>query len=184
MCQQFIPNVSYLCITKYSEAHTKLINFSPNPTLKVLNTYIYRVDANYETATFTRTPIMSTYLIAFIVSKFTCSAGEDIDTNIPHQVCSRNDTAIDRALANNYGPQLMRTLQNITNITYAEMNIGKMDQVAIPDFSAGAMENWGLVTYRLASLFLDKVFLILPCNSYIYIKMLFSIVYDVRYEKY
>lgn len=91
---------------------------------------------------------MSTYLVAFIVSKFTCTAGANLTSNVPHQVCSRNETTVDRVLANTNGPLLMQILENITNITYSELNIGKMDQVAIPDFDAGAMENWGLVTYR------------------------------------
>jgi hypothetical protein len=30
------------------------------------------------------------------------------------------------------------------------------DQVAVPDFSAGAMENWGLVIYRQTALLFDK----------------------------
>lgn len=42
-------------------------------------------------------------------------------------------------------PDIIQFMENFTNILF---EFEKLDQAAIPDFSAGAMENWALVTYR------------------------------------
>jgi hypothetical protein len=91
---------------------------------------------------------MSTYLIAFVVSDFTCTEGEDLEPGVAYAVCSRDEAKDTREIAVEVGPKLTKVLEEFTGIKYSESTITKMDQFAIPDFSAGAMENWGLLTYR------------------------------------
>ncbi|XP_066141997.1 membrane alanyl aminopeptidase-like [Euwallacea fornicatus] len=105
------------------------------------------VDGGYIKSTYKETTTMSTYLIAFIISEFTCTEGDSIASGVPHRVCSRVEEVEERKFAVEIGPPLLRSLESMTGIKFGEY-MPKMDQVAIPDFSAGAMENWGLVTYR------------------------------------
>lgn len=107
------------------------------------------------TTTFETTPVMSTYLVAFIISEFTCSPGIAVD-GVEFQVCSREEVKDTRERAVEVGSKVIEKLNEYTNFSYTDMQVNKMDQVAIPDFSAGAMENWGLVTYREAALLWNK----------------------------
>lgn len=100
------------------------------------------------TTVFLPSPRMSTYLVAFVVSKFICTEGLPIAANVQHYVCSTPESQNDRLLANEFSAPLMQSLEYITGIPYNYSGLNKMHQVAVPDFSAGAMENWGLVTYR------------------------------------
>lgn len=43
------------------------------------------------------------------------------------------------------GPMILKYYEKFFGIEYP---LPKVDMVAIPDFSSGAMENWGLITYR------------------------------------
>lgn len=90
---------------------------------------------------------MSTYLVAFIVSDF--EQIESTSDNRSEAVYARSAMIEDgRAeYALNISIEILKVLENFTGVSYP---INKMYQAAIPDswFSAGAMENWGLVTYK------------------------------------
>lgn len=89
---------------------------------------------------------MSTYLIAFVISEFTCTDGAEIEDGIPSAVCSQPETENARDLGVDLGPKIIWALQELTGVNFSESGIGKVHQAAIPGFG-GAMENWGLVTY-------------------------------------
>uniref|UniRef100_A0A6Q2YSG2 Aminopeptidase n=1 Tax=Esox lucius TaxID=8010 RepID=A0A6Q2YSG2_ESOLU len=97
---------------------------------------------------FEPTERMSTYLLAFIVSDFDHVTGS---VRIWARRKAVSEGQGDYAL-NVTGPML-RFYEKYYNTSYP---LSKSDQIALPDFNAGAMENWGLITYRETALLFDS----------------------------
>uniref|UniRef100_F1RNU0 Aminopeptidase n=1 Tax=Sus scrofa TaxID=9823 RepID=F1RNU0_PIG len=100
---------------------------------------------------FETTVKMSTYLVAYIVCDFasvsgTASSGVKVSIYASPDKWSQTHYALEASL------KLLDFYENYFNIHYP---LPKLDLVAIPDFESGAMENWGLVTYRETSLLFD-----------------------------
>ena len=60
-------------------------------------------------------------------------------------VWARPEAISQTAYAREIGPKITKFFENYFDLPFP---LPKQDMVAIPDFSAGAMENWGLITYR------------------------------------
>ena len=101
---------------------------------------------------FNKSPLMSTYLLAFIVGEL-----KVVETNkfrVPVRVyCTPDKDSEHGRFAAELGA---RTLEFYEKEFDSKFPLPKMDMVAIPDFAAGAMENWGLVTYRVVDVLLDE----------------------------
>ncbi|XP_022448002.1 endoplasmic reticulum aminopeptidase 2 isoform X1 [Delphinapterus leucas] len=100
---------------------------------------------------FETTVKMSTYLVAYIVCDFnsvsgTASSGVKVSIHAAPDKWSQTHYALEASL------KLLDFYENYFDIHYP---LAKLDLVAIPDFESGAMENWGLVTYRETSLLFD-----------------------------
>ncbi|XP_017885814.1 aminopeptidase M1-like [Ceratina calcarata] len=106
------------------------------------------------TTSFKQTPLMSTYIVAFVVSNYEFE--EDKDSNFTYRVWTRK-TMIKRVdYALEMGRKLLEQLNLYTNISYQTYMPDKLDQIAEKDFPAGAMENWGLVIFREGTLLYDQ----------------------------
>lgn len=86
---------------------------------------------------------MSTYLIAYVISDFAYISSNDGVT--PQRLFAAANKVHDGHFSLNIGVSVLDKLAEYLEV---EFTLTKMDQFAIPDFNAGAMENWGLVTYR------------------------------------
>lgn len=87
---------------------------------------------------------MSTYLVAFVVSKFKY-VEETRSNNVKFRIWSSPSSLDQTALAKDMGPKILEFFESYFNVKFP---LPKQDMIAIPDFGAGAMENWGLITYR------------------------------------
>ena len=102
--------------------------------------------------TFNKTPLMSTYLLAFIVGEL--NHIETKSFRVPIRVYATPDTNIEHG---RFSLDLAaRTLAFYEKEFDSDFPLPKMDMVAVPDFSAGAMENWGLITYRTVDVMFDE----------------------------
>ncbi|XP_062327758.1 aminopeptidase Ey-like [Osmerus eperlanus] len=107
-------------------------------------------DQSLSQTSFEPTEIMSTYLLAFVVSDFTF-IGTPEGAKVLIRIWARRK-AIEEGQGlyalNKTGP-ILEFFEKYYNSSYP---LTKSDQIALPDFSAGAMENWGLITYRETAL--------------------------------
>lgn len=85
---------------------------------------------------------MPTYLVAFVVSEFKPLGLKSVNKI---NVWGRPEIVEDGYFAHNAAVMHLNTLEKFTDIKYP---LPKIDMVGIPDFEMGAMENWGLVTFR------------------------------------
>lgn len=101
------------------------------------------VGTNLVITKFSDTPSVQPYLIAFMISDFKSIESADKKQRVYARPQSIDDKEAELAL--DAGQRILAKFEEHLGVPY---DLPKMYQVAVPDFDAGAMENWGLVTYR------------------------------------
>ena len=114
--------------------------------------------------TFVTTPRMSTYLVAFAagdLQRATTRTASGVEVNVyatMAQPAASLSWALDHAA---------RTIDFFNEYFGVPYPLPKSDHIALPDFSSGAMENWGLITYREIALLADPATTSISSKQYI-----------------
>ncbi|MCH8063786.1 MAG: M1 family metallopeptidase, partial [Chloroflexi bacterium] len=100
---------------------------------------------------FGESPIMSTYLLVIVVGDLSL-----IEQEAPNGTLVRIFTMRGRQEQGRFALETSIRLLGYYNEYFGILYpLPKLDHLAIPDFAAGAMENWGAITYRESALLVD-----------------------------
>ncbi len=108
------------------------------------------VAGGWQTVAFEDSPRMSSYLVALAVARLKSRSAKAGKTLI--NVWATPDKMDQTSFALQAAKQSVAWLNAYFAIPY---QLPKLDLVAVPDFSAGAMENWGAIFFRDSAIFVD-----------------------------
>lgn len=145
-----ISIVTDVSLTAISNTHIVQTQIRPKKNAHLRNKT--RKDATVEKLwKFAETPIMSTYLVGMIVGEF-----DSVSDVTKEGVLVTVYTPLGRSERGMFALNVAtKALSFYTDRFGIEYPLKKLDMLAIPDFAAGAMENWGVVTYRETRLLID-----------------------------
>ncbi|XP_048251328.1 uncharacterized protein LOC124113176 isoform X1 [Haliotis rufescens] len=128
----------------------------------------------YQADIYQTTPLMSTYLVAFVVSDFGFINGTT-SRGLQYRVWARKNALSQLDYALQVGTKVISHYETYFNHTFP---LPKQDMIAIPDFAMGAMENWGMITYRESLLlYKDGV-----TNNYAKQQVLVAIAHELAHQ--
>ncbi|XP_026477438.1 aminopeptidase N-like [Ctenocephalides felis] len=151
---QFQPTSARLVFPCYDEPHLKafftltlehangLISRSNMPIDKQL------IQGDRVITKFERSVRMSTYLFAFLVSDYEAIKNQDNTLS----VWTNKGSLKNAEFALEFGEKALKALEK----SFGKYKLPKMDLVDIPDFKMGAMENWGMCTFRTPYIIYDN----------------------------
>ncbi|MBI2600294.1 M1 family metallopeptidase, partial [Candidatus Daviesbacteria bacterium] len=131
---------------------TLMVPVSTTAISNTVESNILEHESGYKTVEFAPTPKMSTYLLAFIVGEFEYIEGKTKD-GVLVRVFTTPGKKNQAKFALDVAIKCLEFYNNYFGIDYP---LPVLDLIAIPDFAAGAMENWGAVTYRESTLLIDE----------------------------
>ncbi|CAA0838041.1 Aminopeptidase M1 [Striga hermonthica] len=127
------------------EVPSELVALSNMPVIEE------KMNGNLKTVYYKESPIMSTYLVAVVVGLF-----DYVEDHTPDGVVVRVYCQVGKVSQGKFALDVaVKTLGLYKEYFEVPYSLPKLDMIAIPDFAAGAMENYGLVTYRETALLYD-----------------------------
>eukprot|EP00835_Amoeboradix_gromovi_P005657 NODE_555_length_6746_cov_0.227170.p1 type:complete len:880 gc:universal NODE_555_length_6746_cov_0.227170:3884-6523(+) len=141
--------------------NTSVLSSTPITIDPYIKSIIHISDKAYKSVKFRVTPKMSTYILAMACGDLdyiesSAVPGDNLPP-IPVRSYGPRNTKVGNIKQSKFALQVCcDALIKYANYFDMAYPIDKLDLLAVPDFSAGAMENFGLITFRSILLYIDS----------------------------